>query len=82
MRSSPAFQARLGEADAVEAFDRKLVAHGYAPLPDYDEPALLSATCAAIVSVTVFRVDAVATADRDCQRGLRHQAGNDCSLRV
>lgn len=35
-----AFQARLGEgeADAVEAFDRKLVAHGYAPLPDYDEP--------------------------------------------
>jgi len=33
-----AVQARLGEADAVEAFDRKLVAHGYAPLPDYDEP--------------------------------------------
>ena len=33
-----AFQARLGEADAVEAFDRKLVAHGYAPLPEYDEP--------------------------------------------
>jgi hypothetical protein len=33
-----AFQARLGEADAVEAFDRKLVAQGYAPLPDYDEP--------------------------------------------
>lgn len=31
-------QARLGEADAVEAFDRKLVAHGYAPLPDYDQP--------------------------------------------
>ncbi|MBS0312153.1 MAG: PD-(D/E)XK motif protein, partial [Proteobacteria bacterium] len=33
-----AVQARLGEADAVEDFDRKLVAHGYAPLPDYDEP--------------------------------------------
>jgi len=33
-----AVQARLGEADAVEAFDRKLVGHGYAPLPDYDEP--------------------------------------------
>ncbi|MBN0063336.1 PD-(D/E)XK motif protein, partial [Pseudomonas aeruginosa] len=27
-----------GEADAVEAFDRKLIAHGYAPLPDYDKP--------------------------------------------
>jgi hypothetical protein len=33
-----AVQARLDEADAVEAFDRKLVAHGYAPLLDYDEP--------------------------------------------
>lgn len=33
-----AVQVRLDEADAVEAFDRKLVAHGYAPLPDYDEP--------------------------------------------
>lgn len=31
-------QTRLGEADAVEAFDRKLVAYGYAPLPDYDQP--------------------------------------------
>ncbi len=31
-------QARLGEAEAIEAFDRKLVAHGYAPLPDYDQP--------------------------------------------
>lgn len=31
-------QARLGEAEAVEAFDRKLVTHGYAPLPDYDAP--------------------------------------------
>jgi len=33
-----AVQGRLGEAEAVEAFDRKLVAHGYAPLPDYDAP--------------------------------------------
>ncbi|WP_404934609.1 PD-(D/E)XK motif protein [Nitratireductor sp. L15S-10] len=33
-----AVQARLAEADAIEAFDRKLVAHGYAPLPDYDAP--------------------------------------------
>jgi hypothetical protein len=31
-------QARFGEAEAVEAFDRKLVAHGYAPIPDYDGP--------------------------------------------
>lgn len=33
-----AVQARLAEAEAIEAFDRKLVAHGYAPLPDYDTP--------------------------------------------
>lgn len=33
-----AVQARLAEAEAIEAFDRKLVAHGYAPLPDYDAP--------------------------------------------
>lgn len=31
-------QARLGGAEAVEVFDRKLVMHGYAPLPDYDDP--------------------------------------------
>lgn len=31
-------QARLAEAEAVEAFDRKLVAQSYAPLPDYDNP--------------------------------------------
>lgn len=43
-------QARLGEAEAVEAFDRKLVAHGYAPLPDYDEPTFV------IGSVTTYRV--------------------------
>lgn len=33
-----AVQNRLGEAEAVEAFDRKLVAHSYAPIPDYDMP--------------------------------------------
>lgn len=33
-----AVQTRLDEAGAAEAFDRKLVAHGYAPLPDYDQP--------------------------------------------
>jgi hypothetical protein len=33
-----AVQVRLGETDAVEVFDRKLVAQGYAPLPDYDSP--------------------------------------------
>nr|AAQ95759.1 hypothetical protein [Aeromonas hydrophila] len=31
-------QSRLDGTDAIEAFDRKLVAHGYAPLPEYDEP--------------------------------------------
>jgi hypothetical protein len=33
-----AVQTQLAEAEAIEAFDRKLVAHGYAPLPDYDQP--------------------------------------------
>ena len=33
-----AVQTHFGEAEAVEAFDRKLVAHGYAPLPNYDSP--------------------------------------------
>lgn len=31
-------QARIAEAEAIVAFDRKLVTHGYAPLPEYDEP--------------------------------------------
>ncbi len=30
-------QARLTAAEAQEAFDRRLVTHGYAPLPDYDD---------------------------------------------
>lgn len=33
-----AVQTQLAEAEAVEEFDRKLVSHGYAPLPDYDQP--------------------------------------------
>lgn len=41
---------RLDEAEAVEAFDRKLVAHGYAPLPDYDEPTFV------IGGVTTYRI--------------------------
>lgn len=36
-----ALQARLSDGDSVEAFDRKLVAHGYAPLPYYDEPSFV-----------------------------------------
>jgi len=33
-----AVQSRLCEAEAVENFDRKLVSHGYAPIPFYDKP--------------------------------------------
>jgi hypothetical protein len=29
---------RIAESEAVEAFDRKLVQHGFAPLPHYDNP--------------------------------------------
>jgi hypothetical protein len=45
-----AVQTRLGDSEATEAFDRKLVAHGYAPLPDYDEPTFV------IGSVATYRV--------------------------
>lgn len=45
-----AVQRRLGEAEAVEAFDRKLVAHGYAPIPDYDEPTFV------VSNVSTYRV--------------------------
>lgn len=31
-------QDRLDNADALDEFDRKLAAYGYAPFPDYDEP--------------------------------------------
>jgi hypothetical protein len=41
----------LSDAGAIESFDRKLGAHGYAPLPAYDEPRL-------VVSQTrTFRVE-------------------------
>jgi hypothetical protein len=33
-----AVQRLLAETEAIELFDHKLVAHGYAPLPDYDQP--------------------------------------------
>src|SRR5690606_39241666 len=45
-------QSLLGEAEAVEAFERKLVAYGYAPLPDYDEPRFV------VSDVRSYRVDA------------------------
>jgi hypothetical protein len=45
-----AVQAKLREAEAVETFDRKLVAYGYAPLPDYDEPVF------AVSKVMTYRV--------------------------
>lgn len=44
-------QAGLGESEAVEAFDRKLVAHGYAPLPEYDEPRFV------VSDVTSYQVE-------------------------
>jgi hypothetical protein len=34
-------QDKLDTAEAIESFDGKLVAHAYAPLPDYDEPLLV-----------------------------------------
>lgn len=33
-----AVQTKLGDAAAIEEFDRKLGIHRYAPLPDYDQP--------------------------------------------
>lgn len=44
-------QQRLREAEAIEAFDRKLVSYGYAPLPDYDEPAFV------ISDIATYSVD-------------------------
>lgn len=45
-----AVQTQLGEAEAIETFDRKLVAHGYAPLPDYDAPTFV------IGNIVTYRV--------------------------
>lgn len=36
-----AVQAQLGEAETVEAFERKLAAYGYAPLSAYDTPSFV-----------------------------------------
>lgn len=47
-----AIQVQLAEAESVEAFDRKLVAHGYAPLSDYDRPRFV------ISDLRSYRVDA------------------------
>jgi hypothetical protein len=33
-----AVHARLDDADAIETFDARLAAYGYAPLPEYDQP--------------------------------------------
>lgn len=33
-----AVESKLQDSEAVTALDRKLAGHGYAPLPDYDEP--------------------------------------------
>ncbi|MBN6741071.1 PD-(D/E)XK motif protein [Acidithiobacillus sp. MC6.1] len=42
---------RLNESDAIESFDRKLVARGYAPQPDYDQPRFV------VSEVRSYRVD-------------------------
>jgi hypothetical protein len=42
--------ARLDSSNAISAFDRKLVAYGYAPLPEYDEPRFV------VSDVTVYQV--------------------------
>ena len=51
-----AVHTRLGAAEAVEAFDRKLVAHGYAPLPHYDAPRFVVSDVRSYQSVTASRV--------------------------
>lgn len=43
---------RLHESHAVEAFDRKLVSHRYAPMPDYEQPEFV------ITGVTTYGVRA------------------------
>lgn len=44
-------QKALDDAQAVEAFDRKLAAHSYAPLPEYDEPRFV------VSEVRTYRVE-------------------------
>jgi len=43
-------QSALSDATTVDEFDRKLVAYGYAPLPEYDEPRFV------VGDVSTFRV--------------------------
>jgi hypothetical protein len=43
-------QDSLTNNESLEAFDRKLVKHGYAPLPDYDEPRFV------VTEVRSFRI--------------------------
>ena len=43
-------QSKLADGDVIEEFDRKLVAQGYAPLPEYDEPRFV------VSEVRTFRV--------------------------
>ncbi|GGF35539.1 hypothetical protein GCM10011321_28280 [Youhaiella tibetensis] len=43
-------QARLAAPEQIESFDRKLVLHRYAPLPEYDAPLLV------VSAVRTFRV--------------------------
>jgi hypothetical protein len=44
-------QDSLTSNESLEAFDRKLVKHGYAPLPDYDEPRFV------VTEMRSFRVE-------------------------
>jgi len=44
-------EGRLAAAEALEAFDRRLVTHRYAPLPDYDEPEFV------VSEVRTYRVE-------------------------
>lgn len=46
-----AIEKRLAAAEALEAFDRRLVTHRYAPLPDYDEPEFV------VSEVRTYRVE-------------------------
>ncbi|QXC36343.1 PD-(D/E)XK motif protein [Aeromonas sp. FDAARGOS 1407] len=44
-------QSRLNEAAALEAFELKLAAYGYAPFPDYDEPRfVVNSVCSYLIA--------------------------------
>lgn len=44
-------QGRLAASEALDAFDRRLVTHRYAPLPEYDEPGFV------VTAVATYRVE-------------------------